>query len=340
MRMVVKFESLLKDIRSKNIKPVYVLAGEETYFIDAIVKEIEQNVLTPDEKEFNQTVVYGKDIDVNTLMSECKVYPMMSERRVVIVKEAAGLAGFDKLLPYLKSPIQATVLVIALKYKSLDMRQQAAKVISSSNDIALLEAGKLAERDIVPWIRNYAETHKIQLDIKAAEYLKELVGADLNKTVNELDKLSILVGPENTITHEHVLDNIGLSREFNVFELQKALATRNLKRTVAIATHLGNNKNVSILALLPTLYTFFTRGLLIKYEMGVHKKSFDDVCAQLKIFYSAKSDMQDLVRNYSVAQLKTCIREIGIADLYTKGVNAPDLEEAELLRNMVLKFLY
>lgn len=338
--MQVKFESLLSEIKNKKFKSVYVLAGEESYFIDTIVREIEEQVLTPDEKEFNQTIVYGQDVDIDHLLSECKLYPMMAEKRVVIVKEAKSLKGFDKLAAYMKNPIGTTVLVLAHKYKDLDKRLQVTKNIIASDQVAYMESPKMRENELVPFIQKYARANEINIEPKATEYLKEFVGTDLNKLVNEIDKLAILVGPGNPITHEHVLDNIGLSREFNIFELQKALATKNLKRAVAIALQMGNNKNTSIMQIIPTLYTFFSKGLLLKYEMSVGKKSFEDACAASGVSFMQKPDMQDLLRNYNVAQLKACIRELGITDLYTKGINAPDLDEPELMRNMVLKFLY
>ncbi len=337
--MVVKYSQLLADLKKKNLKPVYVLAGEEPFYIDAITRYIEENLLTPDEKEFNQTIVYGQDVDVDMLLSECKSYPMLSNFRVVIVKEAKNLKNPDKLLPYVKNPVESTVLVLAHKNKDLDRRLQLTKELEKSEKVALLHSEKERESDVPRWVASYCKDHSIDITQKATEYLSEFLGNDLQKIVNEIGKLRLIVGEGKAIEHEHILDNIGLSKEFNVFELQKAIATRNLKRAVSIAVQMGNSKNTSILAILPTLYNFFTKGLLFKYYMGVEKLSADQTSMKLKLFSIQKNDIIALHQQYSVAQLKNCIREVGIADLYAKGINAPDMDEAELMRNMVLKFL-
>lgn len=338
--MQVNFESLLKDIKSKKFKPVYVLAGEESYYIDEIVSAIEEHALNADEKEFNQSILYGQDIDSDQLLSECKLYPMMAERRVVIVKEAKSMKGFSKLTAYMKNPVNTTILVLAHKHAKLDGKLQVTNSVVSSEHAAYLISNQKNESDIVPFIQKYAREHEINFEPQAAEYLKEFMGTDLGKIVNEIGKLSILVGPGNQITHLHVLENVGLNREFNIFELQKALAGKNLKRAVTIANYLGNNKNTRVTALIISLFGFYTKGLLLKYETAVLKKSFDEACNTHGIRYGGKDEMQLLMRNYNVAQLKSCIRELGLADLYAKGVNAPNIDEPELLRNLVLKFLY
>lgn len=338
--MQAKFESILSDIASKEFKPVYVLAGEEPYFIDVVVDAIEASVLSPDEKEFNFSLLYGQDIEVETLLSECKMYPMMSERRVVIVKEAKSLKGFDKLADYMQNPVMTTILVLAHKHKDLDKRLQVTKRIIASKEVLYLESNKLRENEIVGWIQKYTKQHQLNMDAKAMEFLKEFVGNDLGKLANEMEKLSLFVGPGNRILPEHVLDHIGLSREFNIFELQKALAAKNLKRSVSIAIQMGKNKNTNILQIIPTLYGFFSKGLLLKYETAVGRKNFEEACAAIGISYMQKPDMQELMRNYTVAQLKNCIRELGMGDLYAKGIQTVDMDEPELMRNMVLKFLF
>lgn len=337
--MVVKYSQLLADLKKKNLKPVYVLAGEEPFYIDAITRMMEDELLSADEKEFNQTVVYGQDVDVDMLLSECKSYPMLSNYRLVIVKEAKNLRNPDKLLPYVKNPVETTILVLAHKNKDLDRRLQLTKELEKSEKVALMHSEKERESDVPRWIASYCKEQHIDITQKAGEYLSEFLGNDLQKIVNELGKLVLIVGEGKTIEHAHILDNIGLSKEFNVFELQKAIATRNLKRAVSIAVQMGNSKSTSILAILPTLYNFFTKGLLFKYYMSVEKLSADQTSMKLKLFSIQKNDIIALHQQFTVAQLKNCIREVGIADLYAKGINAPDMDEAELMRNMVLKFL-
>ncbi|HEY4628680.1 MAG TPA: DNA polymerase III subunit delta, partial [Flavobacterium sp.] len=231
---------IVNDIKSGNIKPIYFLMGEEPYYIDKLSDYIEKNVLTEEEKGFNQTVLYGRDVSIEDIISTAKRYPMMAERQVVIVKEAQDLTKtIDKLESYAENPMPSTVLVICYKYKTLDKRKKVTKNIAKSG--VVYESKKLYENQVGDWIKRVLSGKNYTIDPKASAMLVEFLGTDLSKINNELEKLQIILPKGSTITAKHIEENIGFSKDFNVFELRKAIGERNQLKAYQIAQYFSDN---------------------------------------------------------------------------------------------------
>ena len=226
------FEQILSDLKNKVYHPVYFLMGEEPYFIDVITDYIARNVLDESEKGFNQTILYGRDTDVLTIISQAKRFPMMASHQVVIIKEAQSIRNIEDLLPYIENPLKSTLLVICYKYKTLDKRKKFTKEVGKNS--ILFEAKRLYENQIQNWINVYLKEKGYQINPKASLLLTEFLGTDLSKIANELEILMLNIPLKSngsdllTITTEHIEENIGISKDFNNFELHNALGTCNI----------------------------------------------------------------------------------------------------------------
>src|ERR1044072_3226113 len=235
----VEFNDILSDLKSKKYKPVYFLSGDEPYFIDKISDFIEKKVLDESEREFNQTVLYGRDTDVGTIIGEAKRYPMMSDRMVVIVKEAQNIRNIEELDSYVNNPLDSTLLVICYKYKTLDKRKAFPKTVAKKG--VLFESKKLYENKIPDWITGYLKEKKYTVTPKSSQLLTEYLGTDLGKISNELDKLMINLPPGTEITPDHIQQNIGISKDFNTFELNDALSKKDIVKANQIVNYFSAN---------------------------------------------------------------------------------------------------
>ena len=255
---------IVNDIKAGNIKPIYFLMGEESYYIDKLSDYIEDTVLSEDEKGFNQTVLYGRDVSVEDIVSTAKRYPMMAERQVVIVKEAQDLIKtIDKLESYAENPMPSTVLVICYKYKTLDKRKKLPKLIAKSG--VLYESKKLYENQVGDWIKRVLAGKKYTIEPKANAMLVEFLGTDLGKINNELEKLQIILPKGSTITPKDIEENIGFSKDFNVFELRKAIGDKNQLKAYTIADNFAQNpKDNPIVVTTSLVFSFFVQ--LLKYH--------------------------------------------------------------------------
>src|SRR6476660_8130060 len=252
---------IVNDIKNKNIKPIYFLMGEEPYYIDKLSEYIENNILSEDEKGFNQTVLYGRDVSIEDVISTCKRYPMMAERQVVIVKEAQELSRtIDKLEHYAENPTPTTVLVFCYKYKTLDKRKKWAKALDKVG--VVYESKKLYENQVGEWIKRLLSGKQYAIEPKAAAMLVEFLGTDLSKINNELEKLQIILTKGSTITPKVIEENIGFSKDYNVFELRKALGERNEKKAYQIAHYFAENPKDNPLVLTTgQVFSFFSNVL-------------------------------------------------------------------------------
>ena len=231
---------IVNDIKAGNIKPIYFLMGEEPYYIDKLSDFIEQNVLTEEEKGFNQTVLYGRDVTIDDIVSTAKRYPMMAERQVVIVKEAQDLSRtIDKIESYVDNPMESTVLVFCYKYKTLDKRKKVTKLLGQKGIV--YESKKLYENQVGDWIKRVLAGKKYSIEPKSTAMLVEFLGTDLSKINNELEKLQIILPVGSTINPQHIEENIGFSKDFNNFELLNALGSRNQAKAFHIAQYFANN---------------------------------------------------------------------------------------------------
>ena len=323
---------IVNDIKSGNIKPIYFLMGEEPYYIDKLSDYIEQNILSEEEKGFNQTVFYGRDVTVEDIVSSSKRYPMMAERQVIIVKEAQDLIKtIDKLEAYADNPMPTTVLVICYKYKTLDKRKKVTKLLAKNG--VVYESKKLYENQVGDWIKRVLSGKKYAIEPKASAMLVEFLGTDLSKINNELEKLQIILPKGATITAKDIEENIGFSKDFNVFELRKAIGERNQLKAYTIAENFANNpKDNPMVVTTSLVFGFFVQ--LLKYH-GLKDKNPKNVAAVIGVnpFFLKEYDLA--LKNYpmrKVSQVVAALREI---DVKSKGVGANAMSNGDLLREML-----
>lgn len=336
------FEQIIGDIKNRKFKPVYFLMGEEPYFIDAITDYIEKNLLKEDEKAFNQTVVYGADVDLGQILNAAKRFPMMAEYNLVIVKEAQNVKGLDgasegnadPFALYVENPLKSTVLVINYKGKKLDSRRKLAKLIDKEQ--VLFESKTLYDNQVGRWITDYLKGRGVSIEPNAAEIMAAHLGNKLSTIVMELDKLKLAVGENGTITTADVERNVGISKDFNVFELQNALGARDVYRSALIAKHMGAMPKHSIIPDIAALYGFFTKIMILHSMSG---SSPAEQAAALKVNPYFMKDYQTAARSYSLRQCAQIISILREYDAYSKGIDAPPVDDADLLNEMIFRIL-
>ncbi|MCW4470824.1 DNA polymerase III subunit delta [Flavobacterium sp. MFBS3-15] len=325
---------IVNDIKQGNIKPIYFLMGEEPYYIDKITDFIEDNILTEDEKGFNQMVLYGKDVSVDEVVSNAKRYPMMADRQVVIVKEAQELSrNIEKLESYANNPQPTTVLVMAYKYKTLDKRKKITKLIEKNG--VVFESKKLYENQVADWIKRVLSGKNYTIEPKAAAMLVEFLGNDLSRISNELDKLTIILPPGNVITPKLIEDNIGISKDYNVFELRKAIGERNELKAYKIAEYFSQNpKDNPLVMTVGLVFGFFSQ--LLQYH-GLKDKSPSNTAKILKVNPYFLKDYDIALRNYPMRKVSAIVATLRDIDVKSKGVGAGNIPQADLLKEMLVK---
>ena len=325
---------IVNDIKAGNIKPIYFLMGEEPYYIDKLSDYIEEKVLTEEEKGFNQTVLYGRDVSIEDIISTAKRYPMMAERQVVIVKEAQDLIRtIDKLESYAENVMPTTVLVFCYKYKTLDKRKKLTKLLAKNG--VVFESKKLYENQVGDWIKRVLAGKKYGIELKATAMLVEFLGTDLSKINNELEKLQIILPAGSTITPKHIEENIGFSKDFNVFELRKALGERNQLKAYTIAENFAQNpKDNPMVVTTSLVFGFFIQ--LLKYH-GLKDKNPKNVATVLGVnpFFLKEYDVA--LKNYPMKKVSQIVGALRDIDVKSKGVGANALSQSDLLREMLYK---
>ena len=325
--------NIVNDIKAGNIKPIYFLMGEEPYYIDRLSDYIEKNLLTEEEKGFNQTVLYGRDVTVEDIVSAAKRYPMMAERQVIIVKEAQDLAkSIDKFESYASDPMPTTVLVLCYKYKTLDKRKKVTKLFEKTG--LVFESKKLYENQVGQWITRVLQAKKYSIEPKASAMLVEFLGTNLEKINNELEKLQIILPVGTTISASDIEENIGFSKDYNIFELRKAIGEKNQLKSYKIAQYFSENpKDHPLVMTTGMLFSFFVQ--LLQYH-GLKDKNPKNVAALLKVNPYFLKDYDVALRNYpmkKVSKIVTLLRDI---DVKSKGVGANSLPQHELLKEMLV----
>lgn len=325
-----KAKSIITDIRKGNIAPIYFLMGDEPYYIDGISKFIEESILSEEERGFNQMVLYGRDVSIDDIVGNAKRYPMMAERQVVIVKEAQDLSRtIENLVPYAENPQPTTVLVLCYKYKKLDARKKLAKTLKKSG--VIFESKKLYDNQVPEWIQRVLSAKGYTITPKAAQMLTEFLGNDLSKISNELEKLQLVIKPEQQISPQLIEENIGISKDFNNFELQNAIGNRNVKKAFAIVQYFGQNpKNHPLVMTVALLYSFFSK--LLKYHALSNKSEAPKVLGVSPYFIK---DYQTAAKNYSMKEVSGIIASIRTIDLKGKGVGAANMSQADLLKELL-----
>lgn len=325
---------IVNDIKAGNIKPIYFLMGEEPYYIDKLSEYIEQNVLAEEEKGFNQTVLYGRDVSVDDIVSAAKRYPMMADRQVIIVKEAQELSRtIDKIESYVNNPLETTVLVFCYKYKTLDKRKKVTKLLAQNGIV--YESKKLYENQVGDWIKRVLAGKKYTIDPKANAMLVEFLGTDLSKINNELEKLQIILPQGTMITAEHIEENIGFSKDYNVFELRKAIGERNQLKAYKIAENFAHNpKEYPLVMTTGLVFGFFVQ--LLKYH-GLKDKNPKNVASALGVnpFFLKEYDLA--VKNYPMRKVSQIVGALRDIDVKSKGVGANALPQSDLLKEMLYK---
>lgn len=328
---------IVSNIKQGNIAPIYFLMGEEPYYIDKIAEYIEKNVLSEEEKGFNQMVLYGRDVSVEDIVSNAKRFPMMAERQVVIVKEAQDLSRtIENLVAYAENPQPTTVLVICYKYKTLDKRKKLSKIIGKKG--VLFESKKLYENQVGDWIRRVLSGKKYNIEPKATLMLVEFLGTDLAKINNELEKLIVILGEERLITPKHIEDNIGISKDFNNFELRKAVGEKQIYKANQIITYFAQNpKSNPLVMTISLLNSFFTQLLLYH---GLRDKSKGNVAKALRVNPYFVTDYQNAARNYPMRKVSQIISLLREADLKSKGLGASNLPQGDILKELLFKVMH
>ncbi len=330
--------SIIADIKKGEIKPIYFLMGDEPYYIDKISNFIEETVLSEAEKGFNQMVIYGRDATIDEIVSNAKRFPMMAERQVIIIKEAQELSrSIEDLVSYVENPQPTTVLVFAYKYKKLDARKKLAKTIKKQGFV-LFESKKLYENQVGDWIRKTLSSKGFNIEPKAVMMLVEFLGTDLSKINNELNKLMIVLSKEKVISPEDIETNIGISKDYNNFELRKAIANKQIVKANAIINYFKQNDKANpIVVTISLLNDLFTKLLLFH---GLQDKSQNNVAKKLGVHPFFVREYFDAAKNYPMRKVSQIISMLHEADMKSKGVGASLMAKDDILKELLFKMMH
>jgi len=336
----VTFDSIMRDLEARKFVPVYYLMGDESYYIDLIADYIAEHVLQPEERDFNQTVLFGSDVNASQIADYARRYPMMSEYQVLIVKEAQNIKQTEALEKYFKAPMASTVLVMCHKNGSIDGRKREyVKAIQGAG--VLFESKKLKDKDLPPFIENYLKRKNVSIDPKSTQIIADSIGADLSRLTSELDKV-ILSLPEKDrrVTPQVVEEQIGVSKDFNGFELRDAIVNRNIFKANQIVKYFDDNpKAGSIYSFLPMLFNYF-QNLMIAYY-APNNKSQEGVAEWLELRNPwAAKDYMNGMRNYSGMKVMQIIGKIREIDAKSKGLDNPNTPPGELMKELIFYILH
>jgi DNA polymerase-3 subunit delta len=329
-------QKIITDIKNNNIAPVYLLAGEEPYYIDMVSDYIEKNILDESEKAFNLDIFYGLEVDPDKVISVCKEFPMMAERRIVIIKEAQkvkDLALFDN---YILNPSPTTVLVIAKKAKSFDQRRKVYNPKSNKN-IVVLNTKSVPEYKLADWIQNYTKSLGYSIDFQNAQLLSEHLGSDLSKVVKELEKLFISVKKGSSISSDDIEQNIGISKDFNIFELQKAIGFKNHDKAFQIMIYFSENpKAHPIQMTTASLNSYFTKLMLYYYSPD---RSDNGLAKAMGVSPYFLKEYRTAARNYPAKKVVNIIKLLREYDLKSKGYEAGSSGQNDWHKELLFKIL-
>ncbi|WP_415222411.1 DNA polymerase III subunit delta [Psychroserpens sp.] len=328
-------KQIVADIKNGNLKPIYFLMGEEPYYIDAISNYIEKNILAEEEKGFNQMVLYGRDVTIEDIVGHAKRYPMMAERQVVIVKEAQDLSRtIEQLTSYISNPQPSTVLVMNYKYKKIDKRKALYKAIKK-NDGVVFESKKLYENQVSDWIRRVLSGKNYTISPKASQMLVEFLGTDLSKINNELEKLKIVLPEGIQISAEHIEQHIGISKDYNNFELRKAVGAGDTLKAFKIVKYFADNpKDNPMVLTVSLLFGFFSQ--LLHYH-GLNDKSPRSVASALKINPYFVNEYVAAAHNFPMRKVSQVISILREFDVRSKGVNSNAVPQGDLLKELLVR---
>lgn len=337
INMVVTEKQLTSSLEERKYVPVYLLTGEENYYIDEISNYFEENIVEESLRDFDQTVLYGRDTDMRTVLSYAKQFPMMSPVKLVLVKEAQDIEKNEwELLPeYLDHPLDRTLLVFCYRHKKMDKRSAAYKAINNKGYV--YERARLYDNQIPDWIGTYVNQHGHTITQKGSVLIAESIGNDLGRIANELSKVFISLNPGDVINEDIIERNIGISKDYNVFELQNAIGRRDVLQCNRIVNHFAANpKDNPIQMVLPSLYNYFIK-IMIYHQLSDKSQA----AAVLKVNPYFVRDYATAANNYSLGKLASCIGYLNDADLRCKGIrNANTVTDGELLKELVFKIIH
>lgn len=340
--MAVSPNDILKELKSGKFRPLYFLQGDEPFYIDQISDFIEKNALDETQKGFNQMVLYGKDVDMSQVILNAKRFPMMSDRQVVIIKEAQEIkdigreAGAKQLEEYVKNPLPSTILVLCHKNKVLDGRKGVTKSLDKSQ--ALINSKKIYDNQLPNWIGDHVKSLGHSIDPKAIVMLSEAVGNDLSKVANEINKLLVNFEGSVNITPDHVDKYIGISKEYNVFELQKALGSKDVLKANKILKYFESDpKGNPAIPMIALLFGYFSKVLLVHHSKD---KSDRALASKLKVNPFFVKDYSQAARSYPLGKVMRIIHYLRIADQQTKGIGAASMGDGQIMKELVFKILH
>lgn len=334
-------KKILSDLKAKKYAPIYLLQGEETYYIDLIANYIDKNVLSESEKSFNQVVCYGKDSPVNVILTHARRFPMMAERQVVIVREAQDIpdlqkeAGAKMLLDYAQRPVPTTILVLCHMHKTLDKRRELGKKLDSLSESATFK--KMYDNALPAFVEEYVSSKGYSIDDKGVRVFCEFVGNDLNRLANEIDKVLISAPKGSTLNGDVIMNQVGMSREFNIFELQKALIMKDTLQVARIVNFIASTtKRNPVIPLVAFLYSFFSKLLVASSARVTGER---ELVSLLKISPFAAKDYSAALSRYQTMQIINIIGLLKEADLKLKGVNSGSATEGDILKELVFRLM-
>ncbi len=333
----ISYEDIVRQVRAGDFKPIYYLMGEESYYIDRVSDYIVEQALTEDERDFNLTILYGPQTVGEEVVNAAKRYPMMAERQVVVVREAQGLPNKDALTFYAQRPMPSTILILCHKNGTLDRRTNLAKEIQKAGIV--FESPKLKDYQLPGFVNSYVRRKGLEIEPDACQVLCEHVGTDLNRLASELDKLVVALGEHGRITTQSIQDNIGISKEYNSFELVAALAEKNVLKANRIVKYFDSNpKNFALQPTLATLFKFYSELLLAYYAPN---RSEEGIAAWLEqSTWQVRRNILPAMRVYTAMKVYTIIGEIRRTDGASKGVGGQKTSDGDLLKELVFMILH
>ncbi len=331
----MEYEEIIGNLKKKIYHPIYFLMGDESYFIDQISDYIAEHVLTKEEQDFNQYILYGKDVDADAIITYSRRFPMMANYQVVIVREAQNIKKIEDLEPYMNNPLKSTILVLNYKYKTIDKRKSFAKAVAKKG--VLFESKKIYDNKLPAWINSYLAEHDYSIEPQASAMLSEYLGTDLSKVANELNKLIISLPKKTKITPDHVEKNIGISKDFNIFELQNALGERNVLKSNQIINYFAANPGSNPLTkTISNLYFYFMKILTYHF---LTDKSQNAVAAALAVNPYFVSSYVAAARQYPIRKVVEIMEILRDFDMRSKGMGASS-DMADLQKEMIYKILH
>ncbi|MDP4595537.1 MAG: DNA polymerase III subunit delta [Crocinitomicaceae bacterium] len=327
---------IIKDIQAKKFASLYFLHGEETYYIDLISDALQKNVLEEHERDFNQTMLYGKDADSLALQSELKAYPMMAERRLVILKEAQDFKHIDALEAYAEAPSPTTIFVVCYKHKTFDARKKLLKHFAKNG--LIFKSDKIRDYQLPDWIAKYVRGLGMQINGKATMLLAEFLGADLGRIANEIEKLRIVLGANTAITEQHIEQHIGISKDYNIFELVNAIAQKQADKAFKIVQYFEYNpKAGELVVIVPALFKLFSQLMRVHFTPN---KSREAIASSVGVHPFVAGELLANRQNYDPKKIAAIIALLHEYDLKAKGVGNSQMNSAELLKELVFQIMY